>query len=80
MRSMLGTDHRRITLASALSRSLAIVTTLSVSAALLTVLVTGYVMIQGYAQHNLALVARQTAFTVEAAVVFNDRTAAMEAI
>ena len=68
-----------IPLQQALTRTLRMVTMLAVAISLLTVLTSGFFLMRGYARHNLELVAKQTAYTVEAAVVFNDATAALEA-
>ena len=72
--------QQRMTLQQALSRALTRVTVLAVAAAGATVLITGFIVMRGYAQQNLELVARYSSYSVEPALVFNDRTAAMEAI
>ncbi|WP_339533291.1 diguanylate cyclase domain-containing protein [Pseudomonas mucidolens] len=67
LRSVLGRGH--------LSVALVAVAMASVSLTLL-----GVLALRVYADHNLHLIARSINYTVEAAVVFNDRAAATEAL
>ena len=67
LRSVIGRGH--------LILALVAVTLASVSLTLL-----GVLALRVYAEHNLHLIARSINYTVEAAVVFNDRTAATEAL
>ena len=64
----------------ALNRALAMVAVLAITASLLAVLTTGVVLLRGYAGQNLELIGRQAAYSVEVAVVFNDREAVGEAL
>lgn len=64
----------------ALNRALAAVAVLAITASLLAVLTTGAVLLRGYARQNLELIGRQAAYSVEVAVVFNDREAVAEAL
>jgi diguanylate cyclase (GGDEF)-like protein len=68
------------TLQQTLSRSLTLVAMLAVIASLLAVAASGAILLRGYAQENLDLVAHQAAYSVEVAVVFDDRRAVAEAI
>jgi len=52
----------------------------AVSLAGLAVVAVGVLTLRVYAEHNLRLIGRSMAYTVEAAVVFNDATAAAEAL
>lgn len=67
LRSVIGRGH--------LILALGAVTLASVSLTLL-----GVLALRVYAEHNLHLIARSITYTVEAAVVFNDRAAATEAL
>ncbi|WHT76806.1 diguanylate cyclase domain-containing protein [Pseudomonas rhodesiae] len=67
LRSVIGRGH--------LFLALVAVTLASVSLTLL-----GVLALRVYAEHNLHLIARSITYTVEAAVVFNDRAAATEAL
>jgi len=67
LRSVIGRGH--------LILALVAVTLASVSLTLL-----GMLALRVYAEHNLHLIARSITYTVEAAVVFNDRAAATEAL
>ncbi|WP_040269447.1 diguanylate cyclase domain-containing protein [Pseudomonas rhodesiae] len=67
LRSVIGRGH--------LILALVAVTLASVSLTLL-----GVLALRVYAEHNLHLIARSITYTVEAAVVFNDRAAATEAL
>ncbi|SEI08129.1 diguanylate cyclase domain-containing protein [Pseudomonas asplenii] len=67
LRSVLGRGHMLVALAA--------VGLVSVSLTLL-----GVLALRVYADHNLHLIARSISYTVEAAVVFNDRGAASEAL
>ena len=64
----------------ALNRALAAVAALAITASLVAVLVAGVLLLRDYARQNLELIARQAAYTVEVAVVFNDRTAVQQAL
>lgn len=82
---MIGSRHGpdasgRITLQNALERALTRVTLLAVTAAGLTVLITGLLVMRSYARHDLALVAAYSSYSVAPAVAFNDPTAAADAI
>ncbi len=46
----------------------------------LTVMLFGFAVMRDYARHNLQLIAQSVAYTVEAAMVFDDRDAAAEAL
>ncbi|MBZ9647309.1 diguanylate cyclase [Sphingobium sp. 3R8] len=52
----------------------------AVLTAAITLMVTGVLVIRGYADRNLALIARTVAYTVEPALVFEDRDAAQRGI
>lgn len=64
----------------ALNRALAAVAVLAITASLLAVLTTGAVLLRDYARQNLELIGRQAAYSVEVAVVFNDREAVADAL
>ncbi|KXU34605.1 hypothetical protein AXE65_07120 [Ventosimonas gracilis] len=53
---------------------------ISVAMVGLTMMLVSVLMLRAYSQHNLRLIARSIAYTVEAAVVFNDVQAAEEAL
>jgi len=53
---------------------------ISVAMVGLTMMLVSVLMLRVYAQHNLRLIARSIAYTVEAAVVFNDKLAAKEGL
>lgn len=65
---------------TALNRALAAVAVLAIIASLLAVLTTGTLLLRDYARQNLELIGRQAAYTVEVAVVFNDRRAIEDAL
>lgn len=64
----------------ALTRALAILAALVVSVTLLVMFVAGAVLLRSYAHDNLSQVAWQSAYAAEVAVVFNDRSAAADAV
>ena len=64
----------------ALNRALAVVAGLAISVSLVAVLATGILLLRDYARQNLELIARQAAYTVEVAVVFNDAMAVEQAV
>lgn len=68
------------TLREVLSRVHLRITLVAVAFAGLTVLIAGSAVIRAYTLHNLALIGQSASFTVEAAVVFDDRTAVQEAL
>lgn len=74
------TTPATIPMQAALNRALAAVAVLAIVASLLAVLTTGTVLLRDYARQNLELIGRQAAYTVEVAVVFNDRRAIGEAL
>jgi len=53
---------------------------ISVAMVGLTMMLVSVLMLRAYSQHNLRLIARSIAYTVEAAVVFNDAQAAEEGL
>jgi len=53
---------------------------ISVAMVGLTMMLVSVLMLRAYSQHNLRLIARSVAYTVEAAVVFNDAQAAEEGL
>ncbi len=59
----------------ALNRALAAVAMLAIAASLVAVLTAGVFLLRDYARQNLELIARQAAYSVEVAVVFNDAAA-----
>lgn len=73
-------ERSHVSMQHSLNRALAAVAALAISAALLAVLATGVVLLRDYARQNLELIGRQAAYSVEVAVVFNDRTAVEEAL
>lgn len=68
------------TIRDVLSRVHFRVTLFAVGMAAITVLLSGIVVMRAYAYHNLELIAQTASYTVEAAVVFDDPTAAAEGI
>lgn len=70
----------RISLQHALARSLTMVALVAVTVSLTVVLLTGFLLFKQYARHNLELVAQQASYSLEVPVVFNDATAAHEAL
>jgi diguanylate cyclase len=70
----------RPTLRSVLGRGHLIVALVGVSMASVSLTLLGVLALRVYADHNLHLIARSINYTVEAAVVFNDKSAATEAL
>ncbi|MHC8316308.1 diguanylate cyclase domain-containing protein [Pseudomonas sp. LB3P31] len=70
----------RPTLRSVLGRGHLIVALVGVSMASISLTLLGVLALRVYADHNLHLIARSINYTVEAAVVFNDKAAATEAL
>lgn len=70
----------RITLQTALARSLTLVALLAVTVSLVVVMLTGFLLFKGYAHRNLELVAQQARYSLEVPIVFNDPVAAQEAM
>lgn len=64
----------------ALARALALLAMLVLAVSLVVVFVTGTILLRRYAHENLSHVAWQAAYAAEVPVVFNDRTAASEAV
>lgn len=73
-----GQPDNRISLQTALARSLTLVALLAVTVSLTIVLLTGFLLFKQYARHNLELVAQQASYSLEVPVVFNDPVAALE--
>ena len=73
-------DRRLPTIREVLAKVHLRATLLSVGMVGITVLLAGVLVIRSYANHNLSLIAQTASYTVEAALVFNDRNAAAEAI
>ena len=70
----------RPTLRSVIGRGNLIVALVGVAMTSLSLTVLGVLALRVYADHNLHLIARSINYTVEAAVVFNDKAAANEAL
>ena len=70
----------RPTLRSVIGRGNLIVALVGVAMTSLSLTVLGVLALRVYADHNLHLIARSINYTVEAAVVFNDKVAANEAL
>lgn len=70
----------RPTLRSVLGRGHLIVALVAVAMASVSLTLLGVLALRVYADHNLHLIARSINYTVEAAVVFNDKPAATEAL
>lgn len=70
----------RPTLGSVIGRGHLIVATVGVAMASVSLTLLGVLALRVYADHNLHLIARSINYTVEAAVVFNDKAAATEAL
>ncbi|MCK9799203.1 diguanylate cyclase [Pseudomonas sp. MAFF 302030] len=73
-------SKNRSTLRSVIGRGHLIVALLAILMASLSLTLLGVLALRVYADHNLHLIARSINYTVEAAVVFNDRAAATEAL
>ncbi|WLI11962.1 MULTISPECIES: diguanylate cyclase domain-containing protein [Pseudomonas] len=70
----------RPTLGSVIGRGHLIVALVGVAMASVSLTLLGVLALRVYADHNLHLIARSINYTVEAAVVFNDKVAATEAL
>jgi diguanylate cyclase (GGDEF)-like protein len=70
----------RPTLRSVIGRGHLIVALVAVAMASISLTLLGVLALRVYADHNLHLIARSINYTVEAAVVFNDKSAASEAL
>ena len=70
----------RPTLRSVIGRGHLILALVAVTLASVSLTLLGVLALRVYAEHNLHLIARSINYTVEAAVVFNDRAAATEAL
>ena len=70
----------RPTLGSVIGRGHLIVALVAVAMASVSLTLLGVLALRVYADHNLQLIARSISYTVEAAVVFNDKAAATEAL
>lgn len=70
----------RPTLRSVIGRGHLIVALVAVAMASVSLTLLGVLALRVYADHNLHLIARSINYTVEAAVVFNDKVAATEAL
>jgi diguanylate cyclase (GGDEF)-like protein len=70
----------RPTLRSVIGRGHLIVALVAVAMASVSLTLLGVLALRVYADHNLHLIARSINYTVEAAVVFNDKSAATEAL
>ena len=70
----------RPTLRSVIGRGHLIVALVGVAMASVSLTLLGVLALRVYADHNLHLIARSINYTVEAAVVFNDKAAATEAL
>jgi len=70
----------RPTLRSVIGRGHLIVALVAVAMASVSLTLLGVLALRVYADHNLHLIARSINYTVEAAVVFNDKAAATEAL
>jgi len=81
MRCLLFTRRfERLPLRWAFLRGSLSVALISVAMVGLTMMLVSVLMLRAYSQHNLRLIARSIAYTVEAAVVFNDAQAAEEGL
>ncbi len=80
MTGTISTGAGTLPMQRALNRALAAVAALAITASLVAVLVAGVLLLRDYARQNLELIARQAAYTVEVAVVFNDRAAVEQAL
>lgn len=78
--SFFGWKRQRPTLRAVLGRRHLSVALLAVGLAGISLTVLGVLALRVYANHNLDLIARSINYTVEAAVVFNDSSAANEAL
>jgi diguanylate cyclase (GGDEF)-like protein len=76
----LPTSRIRPTLGSVIGRGHLIVALVAVAMASVSLTLLGVFALRVYADHNLHLIARSINYTVEAAVVFDDSTAATEAL
>ena len=70
----------RPTLRAVIGRGHLILALVAVTLASISLTLLGVLALRVYAEHNLHLIARSINYTVEAAVVFNDRAAATEAL
>jgi diguanylate cyclase (GGDEF)-like protein len=70
----------RPTLRSVIGRGHLVVALVAVAMASVSLTLLGILALRVYADHNLHLIARSINYTVEAAVVFNDKSAATEAL
>ncbi|TWD49005.1 diguanylate cyclase domain-containing protein [Pseudomonas sp. SJZ131] len=77
--SLFKSSHRP-TLRSVIGRGHLIVALVGVAMASVSLTLLGVLALRVYADHNLHLIARSINYTVEAAVVFNDKVAATEAL
>ncbi|MFV0934120.1 diguanylate cyclase domain-containing protein [Pseudomonas jessenii] len=77
--SLFKSDHRP-TLRSVIGRGHLIVALVGVAMTSVSLTLLGVLALRVYADHNLHLIARSINYTVEAAVVFNDKAAATEAL
>jgi diguanylate cyclase (GGDEF)-like protein len=77
---ILFTPGDRPTLRSVIGRGHLIVALVGVAMASISLTLLGVLALRVYADHNLHLIARSINYTVEAAVVFNDKAAATEAL
>lgn len=68
------------TMQQALTRSLLLISVVAVLACVVAVVATGTLLLRGYAERNLTLIAQQAAYSVEVAVVFNDADAIERAL
>ena len=75
-----GWGNQRPTLRAVLGRRHLSVALLAVGLAGISLTLLGVLALRSYANHNLHLIARSINYTVEAAVVFNDSSAANEAL
>lgn len=73
-------SRSRPTLGSVIGRGHLIVALVAVAMASASLTLLGVLALRVYADHNLQLIARSISYTVEAAVVFNDKGAATEAL
>jgi len=70
----------RLTLRSVIGRGHLVVALVALAMASVSLTLLGVLALRVYADHNLHLIARSINYTVEAAVVFNDKAAATEAL
>ena len=73
-------ENVRPTLRSVIGRGHLILVLVAVTLTSVSLTLLGVLALRVYAEHNLELIARSINYTVEAAVVFNDRAAATEAL